>query len=227
MAERPELTSRKATVLHTIVEAYVATGEPVGSEAIADRAKLGVSSATIRNEMAALEEQGYLTHPHTSAGRIPTDAGYRHYVDALPAPTRLKDAQRRQIASHFAEVILDLEEVLKGSVHLLSRLTQYAGLAVPPGASDEHVVRLEVIDMGPTLLVLVVGQHGRVDKQIIDRPDHIDAKALASAEGRLDAVRGTTYLDAQASLLQKAATSFGWPRRVSGPATWSWVASRT
>jgi heat-inducible transcriptional repressor len=184
----------------------VATGEPVGSEAIADRAKLGVSSATIRNEMAALEEQGYLTHPHTSAGRIPTDAGYRHYVDALPSPTRLKDAQRRQIASHFAEVILDLEEVLKGSVHLLSRLTQYAGLAVPPGASDEHLVRLEVIDMGPTLLVLVVGQHGRVDKQIIDRPDHIDAKALASAERRLDAVRGTTYLDAQASLLHLAAT---------------------
>ena len=71
--------------------------------------------------MAALEEQGYLTHPHTSAGRIPTDAGYRHYVDTLPAPARLKDAQRRQIASHFAEVILDLEEVLKGSVHLLCR----------------------------------------------------------------------------------------------------------
>ena len=206
MADRPELTTRKATVLHTIVEAYVATGEPVGSEAIADRAKLGVSSATIRNEMASLEEQGYLTHPHTSAGRIPTDAGYRHYVDALPAPTRLKDAQRRQIASHFAEVILDLEEVLKGSVHLLSRLTQYAGLAIPPGASDEHLVRLEVIDMGPTLLVLVVGQHGRVDKQIIDRPEHIDAQALTSAERRLDAVRGTTYLDAQAALLQKAAT---------------------
>ena len=214
MAERPELTARKATVLHTIVEAYVATGEPVGSEAIADRAKLGVSSATIRNEMAALEEQGYLSHPHTSAGRIPTDAGYRHYVDALPAPTRLKDAQRRQIASHFAEVILDLEEVLKGSVHLLSRLTQYAGLAVPPGASDEHLVRLEVIDMGPTLLVLVVGQHGRVDKQIIDRPEHIDARALAAAEQRLDTVRGTTYIDAQAALLQMAATEAPGPHDV-------------
>ena len=214
MAERPELTARKATVLHTIVEAYVATGEPVGSEAIADRAKLGVSSATIRNEMAALEEQGYLSHPHTSAGRITTDAGYRHYVDALPAPTRLKDAQRRQIASHFAEVILDLEEVLKGSVHLLSRLTQYAGLAVPPGASDEHLVRLEVIDMGPTLLVLVVGQHGRVDKQIIDRPEHIDARALAAAEQRLDTVRGTTYIEAQAALLQMAATEAPGPHDV-------------
>ena len=163
--------------------------------------------------MAALEEQGYLTHPHTSAGRIPTDAGYRHYVDTLPAPARLKDAQRRQIASHFAEVILDLEEVLKGSVHLLSRLTQYAGLAVPPGASDEHLVRLEVIDMGPTLLVLVVGQHGRVDKQIVDRPEHIDAKAL-SLPSRGGRGRGTTYLDAQATLLRMAATEPAGPHDV-------------
>src|SRR4051794_39058293 len=205
MADRPELSSRKATVLHAVVEAYVATGEPVGSETIADRAGLGVSSATIRNEMSSLEEQGYLSHPHTSAGRIPTDAGYRHYVDALPAPTRLKDAQRRQIAAHFAEAILDLEEVLKGSVHLLSRLTQYAGLAVPPGPSDEQLVRLEVIDMGPTLLVLAVGQHGRVDKHIVDRPEHIDPKAVADAERRLNRVRGSSYLDAQVTLLQMAA----------------------
>jgi len=206
MADRPELSTRKATVLHAVVEAYVATGEPVGSETIAERAALGVSSATIRNEMSSLEEQGYLSHPHTSAGRIPTDAGYRHYVDALPAPTRLKDGQRKQIAAHFAEAILDLEEVLKGSVHLLSRLTQYAGLAVPPGPSDEQLVRLEVIDMGPTLLVLAVGQHGRVDKQIIDRPEHIDAADVAKAERRLNAVRGTNYIEAQASLLQMAAT---------------------
>jgi heat-inducible transcriptional repressor len=206
MAERPELSSRKATVLHAVVEAYVATGEPVGSETIADRANLGVSSATIRNEMAALEEQGYLSHPHTSAGRIPTDTGYRHYVDALPSPTRLREAQRRQIASHFAEVILDLEEVLKGSVHLLSRLTQYAGLAVPPGPADEPLARLEVIDMGPTLLVLAVGQHGRVDKEIVDRPEHIDATAVAGADRRFDRVRGKTYADAQALLLEMAAT---------------------
>jgi heat-inducible transcriptional repressor len=206
MADRPELSTRKATVLHAVVEAYVATGEPVGSETIAERARLGVSSATIRNEMSSLEEQGYLSHPHTSAGRIPTDAGYRHYVDALPAPTKLKDAQRRQIAAHFAEAILDLEEVLKGSVHLLSRLTQYAGLAVPPGPSDEQLVRLEVIDMGPTLLVLAVGQHGRVDKQIVDRPEHIDPQAVEAAGRKLDAVRGTTYLEAQAGLLQMAAT---------------------
>jgi heat-inducible transcriptional repressor len=206
MSDRSELSPRKASILHAVVESYVGTGEPVGSETIAERAGLGVSSATIRNEMAALEEQGYLSHPHTSSGRIPTDVGYRHYVDSLPSPTRLKDAQRRQIAAHFAEAILDLEEVLKGSVHLLSRLTQYAGLAVPPGPSDEHLVRLEVIDMGPTMLVLAVGQHGRVDKQVVDRPEHIDPADVEAAERSLDAVRGVSYLDAQVSLLRMAAT---------------------
>ncbi len=205
MVERAELGPRKSAVLHAIVEEYVRSGEPVGSETIAERAGIGVSSATIRNEMAALEELGYLTHPHTSAGRIPTDIGYRHYVDSLPAGGRLRDAQRRAIASYFAEAILDLEEVLKGSVQLLSRLTQYAGLAVPPSVAEEPIVRLELIDMGPTMMVLAVGQHGRVDKRILDRPDTLDDQALRETERRLEALRGMTYTEAQARLLKLAA----------------------
>src|SRR2546427_6109930 len=111
MAERGELGARKAAVLRAVVEEYVRSGEPVGSETIAEQAGLGVSSATIRNEMAALEELGYLRHPHTSAGRIPTDLGYRFYVDSLPARGKLREAQRRAIAGYFAEAIVDLEEV--------------------------------------------------------------------------------------------------------------------
>ena len=205
MADRPELGSRKAAVLHAVVEEYVRSGEPIGSETIAEGAGLGVSSATIRNEMAALEELGYLSHPHTSAGRIPTDLGYRHYVDSQPHGVRLRDAHRRAIAGYFAEAILDLEEVLKGSVQLLSRLTQYAGLAVPPGASEEPIVRLELIDMGPTLLILAVGQHGRVDKRVVDRPDGVDADRLRDVEERLGSLRGQTYVEAQAQLLRLAA----------------------
>jgi heat-inducible transcriptional repressor len=205
MTERPDLGPRKAAVLRAVVEEYVRSGEAVGSETIAGRADLGVSSATIRNELAALEELGYLSHPHTSAGRIPTDVGYRFYVDSLPAGGRLRDAQRRAITGFFAEAILDLEEVLKGSVQLLSRLTQYAGLAVPPSASEEPIVRLELIDMGPTMMVLAVGQHGRVDKRIFDRPEQIEAATIAKAERRLDALRGRTYVEAQVSLLQLAA----------------------
>jgi heat-inducible transcriptional repressor len=207
MADRPELGARKSAVLRAVVEQYVHSGEPVGSESIAERAGLGVSSATIRNEMAALEELGYLTHPHTSAGRIPTDAGYRHYVDLLPAGGRLREAQRRLIAGYFAEAIVDLEEVLTGSVQLLSRLTQYAGLAVPPSAIEEPIVRLELIDMGPTLMILAVGQHGRVDKQVIDKPNGIDASALKHADRRLQGLRGLNYLDGQARLLKLAAES--------------------
>jgi heat-inducible transcriptional repressor len=203
--ERSELGPRKAAVLRVVVEQYVRSGEPVGSETIAENAGLGVSSATIRNEMAALEELGYLTHPHTSAGRIPTDAGYRHYVDGLPAGGKLREAQRRLIAGYFAEAIVDLEEVLKGSVQLLSRLTQYAGLAVPPSASEESVVRLELIDMGPTLMILAVGQHGRVDKRVIDRPADVDTATLRTTERRLQALHGETYVGAQARLLQLAA----------------------
>src|ERR687892_127308 len=183
--QRHELGLRKAAVLNALVEEYVRSGEPVGSETIADHAGLGVSSATIRNEMAALEELGYLMHPHTSAGRIPTDQGYRHYVDSLPPSGRLRDAQRRAIAGYFAEAILDLEEVLKGSVQLLSRLTQYAGLAVPPGAAEEPIVRIELIDMGPTVMILAVGQHGRVDKRVVDRPEGVDPEHLRELEDRL------------------------------------------
>jgi len=100
--QRRELGLRKAAVLNAVVEEYVRSGEPVGSETIADSSGLGVSSATIRNEMAALEELGFLTHPHTSAGRIPTDTGYRHYVDTQPHGARLRDAHRRAIAGYFA-----------------------------------------------------------------------------------------------------------------------------
>ena len=203
--DRPDLGPRKGAVLRAVVEQYVRDGEPVSSESIAEHAGLGVSSATIRNEMAALEELGYLTHPHTSAGRIPTDSGYRHYVDSLPAGGRLREAQRRLIVGYFAEAIVDLEEVLKGSVQLLSRLTQYAGLAVPPSAVDEPIVRVELIDMGPTMMILAIGQHGRVDKQVIDKPDEVDAAALRDADRRLKALRGLNYLDAQARLLQLAA----------------------
>src|SRR5919199_4293354 len=103
MVEPAELGPRKLAVLQAVVEEYVRTGEPVGSETIAERSGLGVSSATIRNEMAALEELGYLGHPHTSAGRIPTDLGYRRYVDSLPAAGRLEDRQRRAISSFFAD----------------------------------------------------------------------------------------------------------------------------
>ena len=215
MAE-PELGGRKVAVLRAVVEEYVRTGEPVGSEKIAEGAGLGVSSATIRNELAALEELGYLSHPHTSAGRIPTDAGYRRFVDSLPPGGRIRDAQRRAIAGFFAETMVDLEEVLRGTTQLLSRVTQYAGLAVPPATGlNEVVLRTELLEVGGGVLLLVVGERGRVDKLMIDRPDGLDAEGLASLERSLaDKVRGRDLTEAQTETLKAAAAASSGERAI-------------
>jgi len=211
----PELGPRKVAVLHAVVDDYVRTGEPVGSETIAERSGLGVSSATIRNEMAALEELGYLSHPHTSAGRIPTDAGYRKYVDSLPPGGRMRDAQRRAIAGFFAETMLDLEEVLKGTTQLLSRVTQYAGLAVPPAGTTEVILRTELFEVGNAVMLLVVGQRGRVDKMMLDRPEGLDADGVAVIERALgDRLRGRTVAEARAEALKAAAASSGVEREI-------------
>jgi heat-inducible transcriptional repressor len=211
----PELGARKLAVLRAVVDEYVRSGEPVGSETIAERSGLGVSSATIRNELAALEELGYLMHPHTSAGRIPTDAGYRKYVDSLPPGGKLRDAQRRAIAGFFAETMLDLEDVLKGTTQLLSRMTQYAGLAVPPRGSDETILRTELIEVGSAWMLLVIGQRGQVDKTLFDRPDDADASSLADLDRALtEAFRGRTVVDARTEALKRAATATGVERAV-------------
>src|SRR5881396_3503906 len=118
MRSTGELSERKAAILRDLVHLYIRTGEAVGSEALAAFSKLGVSSATIRNELAALEEMGYLTQPHTSAGRIPTDAGYRYFVDTLPGTTRLRDPERREIVHFFGEALADVDEILRGTTHL-------------------------------------------------------------------------------------------------------------
>ena len=211
----PELGQRKVAVLRAVVEEYVRSGEPVGSETIAERSGLGVSSATIRNELAALEELGYLSHPHTSAGRIPTDAGYRKYVDALPPGGRMRDTQRRAIAGFFAETMLDLEDVLKGTTQLLSRVTQYASVAVPPSASDEIVLRTELIEVGNGLMFLAIGQQGRVDKTLLDRPRDLEREDLDHLDVQLAEIfRGRTVAEARTEALKAAAASRGSERSV-------------
>ena len=193
--DRGELGPRKQAVLRAVVEAYVRTGEPVGSETVSERANLGVSSATIRNEMAALEELGYLSHPHTSAGRAPTDLGYRQYVDMLP-PGRLREAQRRTITEFFHQTAADMEEVLLGATRLLSSLTQYAGLAAPRPAIEDRIARAELIELGPSVLILLVGEHGRVYKALADRPDKVTRDAADAASSRIASLTGLSLTEA-------------------------------
>jgi heat-inducible transcriptional repressor len=192
---RGELGPRKQAVLRAVVEEYVRTGEPVGSETVSERHNLGVSSATIRNEMSALEELGYLSHPHTSAGRAPTDLGYRRYVDLLPLG-RLRDTQRRAITDFFRRTAVDMEEVLLGATRLLSTLTQYAGLAAPMAPAEERLARAELIELGPTLMVLLVGEHGRVYKAFADRPEGSGPEAAEDVAARVGALAGLSLVEA-------------------------------
>jgi transcriptional regulator of heat shock response len=129
------MSSRRLEILRAIVDEYVATQEPVGSKSIADRHSLGISPATIRNEMAVLEEEGLITQPHTSAGRIPTDLGYRVFVDKLATVKPLSTAERRAIET-FLEGSSDLEELLKKSVKLLADITKQVAVVTYPIIGD-------------------------------------------------------------------------------------------
>jgi len=162
------IEERKAAVLRAVVQDHIRTGQPVGSKTIASRHGLGVSAATIRNELAALEEMGYLTQPHTSAGRVPTDLGYRFYVDALPDRVSLPPPLVEEIESFFGPPTAHVDELLHGTASLLSRVTGYAAVAVTPQVSGSRVLRTELVPVGTGVMLLIVSDTGRVDKQMLE-----------------------------------------------------------
>jgi heat-inducible transcriptional repressor len=162
---------RRFEVLRAIVADFVATQEPVGSKAIVERHHLGVSSATVRNDMAVLEEEGYITQPHTSAGRIPTDKGYRLFVDRLSEIKPLSAAERRAIQT-FLEGAVDLDDVLRRSVRLLAQLTRQVAIVQYPTLTRSSVRHLEVLAITPARLMLVlITDTGRVDQRLVDLGD--------------------------------------------------------
>ncbi len=162
------MESRRLEILRAIVDEYVATQEPVGSKAIADRHSLGISPATIRNEMALLEEQGLITHPHTSAGRIPTDLGYRVFVDKLATIKPLSSAERRAIES-FLEGAHDLDDVVMRTVRLLADVTKQVAVVQYPSLVKSRVRHLEFVTLTRSRLVLIlITDSGRVEQRVIE-----------------------------------------------------------
>ncbi|WP_035701813.1 heat-inducible transcriptional repressor HrcA [Glycomyces tenuis] len=164
------MDDRKLEVLRAIVEDYVATQEPVGSKAVAQRHALGVSAATIRNDMAYLEDAGYIHQPHTSAGRIPTDKGYRLFVDRLGKIKPLSAAERRAVHRFLAEAI-DLDDVVTRTVRLLSQLTHQVAVVQYPSLNRSTVRHLELVSLGPTRVMLVmITDTGRVEQRQLELP---------------------------------------------------------
>jgi heat-inducible transcriptional repressor len=161
---------RKLDVLRAIIEDFIATNEPVGSKALADRHNLGVSPATIRNDMAVLEEEGLIAQPHTSAGRIPTDAGYRLFVDRLTDLKPLSNAERRAIHT-FLDGAADLDDVLHRAVRTLAQLTRHVAVVQYPSLSRSRVRHLELVRLTESRLMLVlITDTGRVEQRIVDVP---------------------------------------------------------
>lgn len=176
---------RRFQVLRAIVADYVATHEPVGSKSLVDRHQLGVSPATIRNDMAVLEEDGYIAQPHTSAGRIPTDKGYRLFVDRLSQVKPLSSGERQAIQQFLSEAV-DLDDVLQRSVRLLAQITRQVAVVQYPTLSRALVRHVEVVLLSPRrLLLVVITDTGRVEQRMVDLDNDVAEDSLIHLRGKL------------------------------------------
>jgi len=177
---------RKLEVLRAIVEDFIATNEPVGSKALADRHNLGVSPATIRNDMAALEEEGLIAQPHTSAGRVPTDAGYRLFVDRLTLVKPLSPAERRAIQAFLDEAV-DLDDVLHRAVRTLAQLTRNVAVVQYPSLSRSRVRHVEIVALNPArLMVVLITDTGRVEQRVVELPGPVPDYLVAELRSTLN-----------------------------------------
>lgn len=164
----PVLDERKSAILKAIVQDYVRDGEPVGSKRLVDECKLGVSAATVRAEMVALEDAGFIAQPHTSAGRVPTDKGYRYFVDTLSEAAPLDPAQRAALHGLLLGST-DLEELLRRTSSVLSRLTRFAALVAAPRLDRSRLRHVELVPLGTTsVMAILIADTGRVEKRVLD-----------------------------------------------------------
>ena len=199
----PELSDRERRVLEAVIQSYVETAEPAGSRTISRRFGLGVSPATIRNTMSDLEEKGYLYHPHTSAGRVPTDVAYRLYVDSLMRVAPIASPDRERLAEHLsASGGSTIEAILRRAAQSLSVLTQELGMAVGPRLDQIVLQRLELVRLSSERLVLVLSLQGGAVRQIfVEVGERIADNALAEVSLVLnERLAGLTLREIRASL---------------------------
>ena len=185
------LDERRSSILRVLVEEYTRSGQPVSSRAISESSGLGVSSATIRNELAGLEREGFVAQPHTSAGRVPTDLGYRYYVDHL-SPIRLRTSTHSRIVNFFSSVHRELDALLQETSDLVADITHYPAVVLGPGLGADTIHGVNLVRLGPEVVMLVlVASSGRVVKEIARLPRAVSPEQVAGAERLLvDALCG-------------------------------------
>ena len=194
------MDDRKSRVLQAIIEDYVSTAEPVGSRTLARKYHLGVSPATIRNEMSDLEEMGYLEQPHTSAGRIPSSLGYRYFVDFLMEVREPVAEEERRISEAFRRRLSEVEWLIQQTARLLSDLTNYTSIVAGPEFKEAAFYRLEVLPLedGRALLLLVTDT-GIVEKQMVDLPEGVSPDDLQRFSRLINRHLGGQSIDCIAS----------------------------
>jgi heat-inducible transcriptional repressor len=186
----PALDDRKAAILKAIVQDFVRDGEPVGSKRIVEEWNLGVSAATVRADMAALEEAGLIAQPHTSAGRIPTDKGYRYFVDTMTATQPLQPEQKAALEALLLGAA-DLEDLLRRTSSVLSRLTRFAALVAAPRLDRSRLRHIELVALGATsVLVVMIADTGRVEKRMLDLPAPVAEHDVARARHAVNEAAG-------------------------------------
>ena len=182
-----DLTARQQAILGLVVRQYISTATPVSSKAIVEAYGLGISSATVRNEMARLERLGYLTHPHTSAGRVPTDKGYRYFVERLLGETGLPPAERRMIRHQFHQVRPEMEQWLKLSASVLAQAVHNVAWITAPSPPQCLFKHLELISIRDTLtLVVLILQGGRVRQRMLSWTRTLTQEELSRMASRLN-----------------------------------------
>ena len=195
------LDERKTAILGAVVQEYIATAQPVGSTHIARSPSINVSSATVRSEMSHLESEGYLVQPHTSAGRVPTDKGYRYFVDHLSSPRRLEPASMKQVGEFFSAAHGRLEEMLHQTSNLLAELTNNAAVVVGPKAQSTAIRNVQIVSLSPTAAtVVVVFANGSVQNLALELVEGDDDLKLSAASAHLSASLSGSVLGAVAAV---------------------------
>ena len=202
------MASRQLEILKAIVDEYVATEEPVGSKTIASRAGLGISPATIRNEMAVLEDAGLITQPHTSAGRIPTNKGYRVFVDQLDQIKPLSNAERKAI-ENFLDGASDLDDVISRTVRLLAQVTKQVAVVQYPSLIKAKVRHIELVQLNPNrVMIVLITDTGRVEQRMVELPFDINESALSDLHNKLNVAIATQSLANVATKLDSLASTY-------------------
>ncbi|MFZ3588214.1 heat-inducible transcriptional repressor HrcA [Bacillus sp. DJP31] len=202
------LTDRQLLILQVIIDDFIRSAQPVGSRTLSKKSEITFSSATIRNEMADLEEQGFIEKTHTSSGRVPSEKGYRFYVDHLLAPQQLLKEDLFQIQSVFEEQIVEMEKVVQKSAQILSDITNYTSIVLGPEVTNNRLKQIQIIPISPTTAVaIIVTDTGHVEHRTLTIPENMDVSDIERLVNILnERLIGVPIVDLQDKIYKEVAS---------------------